>query len=228
MFRTLVFLTATAVTATLATLPTTATAATAASAAFAGPRTAAVYDVRGGDMFTTAGSGGRCTIGFSVTGGYVTSGKCAPVGESTIGYNGVAQGTVAASSYPGLTSAWVRTNADWRPRGLVNRYDGTSAAVHGSTPAPVGAAACMSGPVSGWRCGTITGRNLTVSFPEGAITGLIGTNICASAGEVGAPLIANDQAQGILVGSSGSGTCTSFFIPVAQILSAYGLTLATE
>lgn len=216
MIRSLVFL---AIAASVTALPATASAT---------PKTAVVYDVRGGDTFTTAGSGGRCTIGFSVTSGYITSGKCASAGQSTVGYNGVAQGTVQASSYPGLTSAWVRTNASWRPRGLVNRYDGTSVAVHGSTPAPVGAAACMSGPVGGWRCGTITGRNLTVSFPEGAITGLIRTNICAFPGELGSPLIANGQAQGILIGSSGSGTCSSFFVPVAQILSSYGLTLVTE
>lgn len=200
-----------------------------APAVAAASSVSAVYDVRGGDAFTNAATGGRCAVGFSVTGGYVTSGKCGSGGQSVVGYNGVAQGVFRASSFPGGASAWVRTNAGWRPRGLVNRYDGGFAVVHGATPAPVGSAACMSGPVSGWRCGTITALNVTVQFPEGAITGLIRTNICAVAGDLGAPLIVKDQAQGILIGSSGSGSgCSSYFVPIAKILSAYGLTLVTE
>lgn len=196
----------------------------------ASPATAvAVYDVRGGDAFSVASSGGRCAIGFSVRGGYITSGKCGSVGQTTVGYNGVVQGVIQASSFPGASGAWVRTNTNWRPRGLVNRYDGTNMVVHGATVAPVGSVVCMAGPVGGWRCGIITARNVTVNFPEGILTGLIRTNICAFPGELGAPLIANGQAQGILVGASGSsGNCASYFVPVAKILSSYGLTLVTE
>ncbi|WP_329519216.1 S1 family peptidase [Spirillospora sp. NBC_01491] len=187
---------------------------------------AATYDVRGGDAFTTASSSGRCTVGFSVGGGYITSGECAGAGETVIGDNGVVQGTVQGTTFPGHGGAWVRTNSSWQPRGLVDRQDGTSVTVSGSQPAPVGSAACMSGAVSGWQCGVIQARDVTVNFPEGVLNGLIRTDICAAPGDRGAPLIADGQAQGILIATSGG--CTSFFLPVDEVLAPYGLTLVTE
>ncbi|GAA2581284.1 S1 family peptidase [Actinomadura fulvescens] len=187
----------------------------------------AVHDVRGGDLFTTAPVAGRCTVGFSVRGGYVTSGKCGRAGATAIGYNGVAQGTVQASTFPGNAGGWVRTSTAWRPRGLVNRHDGTFMTVRGAQAAPVGAAVCMSGAASGWKCGVIQAVNVTVSFPDGVLTGLIRTSICAQPGDLGAPLIANGQAQGILVGTGGGG-CPSYFVPISKVLSVYGLTLVTE
>ncbi|WP_433334650.1 S1 family peptidase [Spirillospora sp. CA-294931] len=187
----------------------------------------AVYDVRGGDSFTTAPASGRCTVGFSVQGGYVTTGKCGSPGATVIGYNGVAQGTMQPSTLPGGAGGWVKTNTSWRPRGLVNRHDGTFVAVRGSQAAPVGSAACMAGATSGWKCGTIQARNVTVNFPEGTLTGLIRASVCAAPGDLGAPLVANGQAQGVLVGSGGGG-CPSYFYPVDKLLSVYGLTLVTE
>lgn len=198
-------------------------AASPATAAPA-PGAAQAYDVRGGDVYFTAGS--RCTAGFAVTGGYVTASRCGGAGTATTGGNQVPQGTVAASSYPGPGTGWVRVNSGWTPRGEVRTGSGT-VPVRGAQPAPVGAAACHHGATSGWHCGTITARNQTVQFPEGALTGLIRTNICAEPGDLGAPLIAGGQAQGILIG--GSGNCssggTSFYVPIATVLQTYGLTL---
>ncbi|KAB2346997.1 S1 family peptidase [Actinomadura rudentiformis] len=188
---------------------------------------AAVYDVRGGDSFTTSPVSGRCTVGFSVRGGYITTGRCGTPGATAVGHNGVAQGTVQGSTFPGGGGGWVRTNTSWRPRGLVNRHDGTFVTVRGGQAAPVGSAVCMAGAASGWRCGVIQARNITVNFPEGVLTGLIRTSICAAPGDLGAPLIANGQAQGILVGTGGGG-CPSYFQPVNNVLAAYGLTLVTE
>jgi streptogrisin C len=172
---------------------------TLAVAALLAVAPAQTYDVRGGDVFTSAGY--RCTIGFSVNGGYVTTDQCGASGATTTGYNGVAQGVFAAMPFPGDGSAYVRTNASWVPRGVVNRYDGATVAVTGSTPAPVGATACRSGGATGWRCGTIQARNVTVAFPDRTLYGLIRTNICAEPGDSGGPLISGSQAQGIYVGA---------------------------
>ncbi|WP_067833460.1 S1 family peptidase [Actinomadura kijaniata] len=199
----------------------------ALSAAPASAAAAVTYDVRGGDAFSATPYSGRCTIGFSVQGGYITSGQCARAGQSVIGYNGVAQGTVQGTTFPLNAVAWVKTNSSWRPRGLVNRHDGTFVAVRGAQAAPVGSAACMSGAVSRWRCGTILARNVTINFPEGILYGVIRTNICAGPGDLGAPLVANGQAQGTLVAAS-SGGCASYFLPVSEALAAYGLVLLTE
>lgn len=100
------------------------------------------------------------------------------------------------------------------------------------TRAPVGASVCMSGPVDGYRCGTVQAINQTVCFPQGCVIGLTRTNVCPQPGESGAPFIWNSGgrviAQGVLVG--GSGSCpggTSWFKPIWPILAAHGLVLFT-
>lgn len=212
----------------LRSLLTLAGVLTAATVTVSPPASAAViYDVRGGDAFTVQPATGRCTIGFSVSGGYVTSAQCGRAGMTVYGHNGVAQGVFQGASFPGRGLAWVRTNANWRPRGLVNRHDGTFVTVRGAQPAPVGTAVCMSGAASRWRCGVLQARNLTITFPEGSITGAVRATICAGPGDLGAPLVADGQAQGVLIAASTGGTCASYFLPIAETLAVYGLTLIT-
>jgi streptogrisin C len=201
---------------------------TLAVAALLAVAPAQTYDVRGGDVFTSAGY--RCTIGFSVNGGYVTTDQCGAPTGSTTGYNGVSQGVYEAMPFPGDGSAYVRTNASWIPRGVVNPYGGATVQVRGSTPAPVGATACRSGGATSWHCGIIQARNVTVSFPERTLYGLILTNICAESGDIGGPLISGGQAQGILVARTGDCASggSSYYRPINDVLQKLGLTLVTS
>ncbi|UVS80881.1 S1 family peptidase [Actinokineospora sp. UTMC 2448] len=109
------------------------------------------------------------------------------------------------------------------------RGPGGTITVRGVRQAPVGAAVCASGPTTGWRCGTIQAKNVTITFPGGTLYGLTRTSICSEPGDHGRPVMAGDQAQGITVG--GSGNCTSggttYFMPLPPTLSAYDLTLHT-
>ncbi|MFC6091903.1 S1 family peptidase [Saccharothrix lopnurensis] len=187
-----------------------------------------LYDTRGGDAYYIGS--GRCSVGFAVTGGFVTAGHCGRSGSATTGFNRVAQGTFAGSSFPGNDYAWVRTNSNWTSRPWVNRYNGSNVTVTGSTVAAVGAAICRSGSTTGWRCGTVQARNSTVNYPQGTVSGLTRTNACAEPGDSGGSWVAGSgysQAQGVT--SGGSGNCssggTTYFQPVAEILSAYGLSL---
>jgi streptogrisin C len=82
----------------------------------------------------------RCSIGFSVVGGFVTTGHSGTPGAATTGYNGAAQGTFQATSFPGDDMAWVATNASWTPQPWVNQYNGYAAVVGDSTAAPPGSA----------------------------------------------------------------------------------------
>jgi streptogrisin C len=190
------------------------------------PRT--LYDVRGGDAFYIGG--GRCSIGFSVNGGYVTAGHCGTAGQATSGYNQVAQGTFQASSFPGNDYSWVAVNANWTPQPWVNNYSGGNVTVAGSTEAAVGAAICRSGSTTGWHCGTIQAKNQTVNYAQGTVYGLTQTNVCAEPGDSGGSWLSGQQAQGVT--SGGSGNCTSggttFFQPVNEILTAYSRTLVTS
>jgi streptogrisin C len=182
-----------------------------------------LYDLRGGDAYYPGNT--RCSIGFSVTGGFVTAGHCGGVGTTTAGVNGVAQGTVAGSTFPGVDYGWVAVNANWTPTPQVNASGGTP--VEGSQEAAVGASVCRSGSTTGTRCGTIQAKNATVNYVEGTVRGLTRTNACAEGGDSGGSWLSGLQAQGVT--SGGSGNCTNggttYFQPLLPILAAYGLTL---
>jgi streptogrisin C len=191
-----------------------------------------LYDIRGGDAFYIDNTY-RCSIGFAVTKGstrgFVDAGHCGSPGSTTTGYNNVAQGTFQASSFPGNDYSWVAVNANWTPRGVVNTYSGTTR-VAGSTEAVEGSSICRSGSTTGWHCGTVQQRGATVRYSQGTVSGLTRTNVCAEPGDSGGSFISGTQAQGVT--SGGSGNCTSggttYFQPVNEILSAYGLTLTTS
>ncbi|GID25850.1 S1 family peptidase [Paractinoplanes brasiliensis] len=192
-----------------------------------------LFDVRGADPYFIAVDGGtaRCSIGFSVEEGFVTAGHCGAVGTTTTGFNQEAQGTVRASTFPGNADmGFVEVNGDWDPRPVVNDFEGNELPVAGNAEAPVGAAVCRSGSTTGTFCGTILAKNQTVVYPEGAVTGLTRTDVCAEGGDSGGPWLSGDQAQGMT--SGGSGDCTvggeTFFQPLNEILAAEDLTLVTS
>ncbi|GII63625.1 hypothetical protein Skr01_37100 [Sphaerisporangium krabiense] len=183
--------------------------------------------IRVGDSF---GVNGRCPVGATVQGGFVTSGACGAQGEILRGPNGTIVGTIRGSTYPDPSSAWVAVTPAWEPLGVVRGFGG-DIPVHGSTPAPVGSSVCGSTGTTGWQCGTVMNRNATVTYPQGTVSGLIMTSVCAEPGSrPGSFLISADHLQGILLG--GTGNCTtggrSYYVPINKILQTYGLTLLTS
>ncbi|MGK5678250.1 ricin-type beta-trefoil lectin domain protein [Actinoplanes sp. URMC 104] len=187
-----------------------------------------MYDIRGGDQYVINGNT-LCSVGFAVAGGFVSAGHCGGTGSPTLGYNNVAQGTFAGSSFPGNDYAWVRTNADWTPQPWVNNYAGGNVTVAGSQDAAIGSSICRSGRTTGWRCGTLLGRDETIVYAQGSVSGLSRSNACAEPGDSGGSWISGNQAQGVT--SGGTGNCSSggtmWFQPVNEILSVYGLSLTT-
>jgi streptogrisin C len=191
------------------------------------PRT--MYDIRGGDQYVINGNT-LCSIGFAVAGGFVSAGHCGGAGSPTLGYNNVSQGTFAGSSFPGNDYSWIRTNSNWTPQPWVNNYSGGNVLVAGSADAAIGSSICRSGRTSGWHCGTLLGRDETVVYAQGAVSGLSRSDACAEPGDSGGSWISGNQAQGVT--SGGTGNCTSggtmWFQPVNEILGAYGLSLTTS
>ncbi|WP_248963518.1 S1 family peptidase [Sphaerisporangium perillae] len=189
------------------------------------------YDVRGGDAYYINNSA-RCSIGFSVrrgsTPGFVSAGHCGRAGSTTTGYNSVSQGTFQGSVFPGSDYSWIAVNSSWTPRGWVKGSSG-NVTVSGSTVAGVGSSICRSGSTTGWHCGTVLQRNTSVTYSQGTVYEVTRTNVCAEPGDSGGSYISGSQAQGVT--SGGSGNCssggTTFFQPVNEILSVYGLTLVT-
>ncbi|RSN01224.1 serine protease [Nonomuraea sp. WAC 01424] len=188
------------------------------------PRTYA--DIIGGDPFYVGST--RCTIGFSVTKGsvpgFVTAGHCGRTGDLVKSPSGTFQG----SSFPGNDYAWVATPG-YTAQPYVRGAGGSLVTVRGSVQAPIGSSVCRSGPTTGWHCGTIQQHNATITYAQGTVYGLTRTNVCGEPGDSGGPFISGGQAQGVT--SGGSGNCssggTTYYQPVNEILSAYGLTLRT-
>lgn len=186
-----------------------------------------LYDTRGGDEFILGGAV-LCSVGFAVHGGFVTAGHCGGPGTPTAGSNWVAQGTVIGSTFPVHDYAWVQTNGSWNTLPWV-KAGGGAVPVAGSAVASVGSSVCRSGRTTGWQCGVIEARDVTIHYAAGLVYGATRTSACAEGGDSGGSFISGDQAQGVT--SGGSGNCsvggTTFFQPVNPILSAYGLGLKT-
>lgn len=183
--------------------------------------------VRGGDAYLI-NRAGRCSVGFSVTTGFVTAGHCGTAGNTATTSGGVTIGTFSGSSFPGNDYAFVRGASGNTFQGRINNYAGSTLPVSGSTAAAVGSSVCRSGSTTGVFCGAIRALSATVNYAEGRVTGLTQTSVCAEPGDSGGSFYSGAQAQGVT--SGGSGNCNSggvtYFQPVNEILSAYGLTLA--
>ena len=76
----------------------------------------------------------------------------------------------------------------------------------------------------------MTALNATVNYPEGTVTGLIQTSVCAEPGDSGGPLFAQGLALGVT--SGGNGDCAAggvtFFQPVTEAMRALGVSLVGD
>ena len=198
-------------------------------------RTPAVHTqaLYGGQAILRGGS--RCSAGFNTRSGsgnrYVlTAGHCTNLGGTWTTSSGQTIGPVAASSFPGNDYGAIRISNPTAldPRGGV-LYFGAFRDITGASRVPVGSSACKTGSTTGTTCGTVQAYNVTVNYAEGIVFGLTRTNICTQPGDSGGAMFAGSQAQGVTSGGSGNCTVggTTFFQPVNEILSVYGLSLTT-
>ncbi|WP_435601609.1 S1 family peptidase [Streptomyces sp. C10-9-1] len=193
----------------------------------AAPRPFAAGTV-GGDPYYTGNV--RCSIGFSVHGGFVTAGHCGSPGAAVRGWDGSHIGTFQGSSFPGNDYAWVSVGSGWWTVPVVLGW-GTvpDQLVRGSAEAPVGASVCRSGSTTRWHCGRVLARKETVNYSQGAVHQMTRTSVCAEPGDSGGSFISGDQAQGVT--SGGWGNCRTggetWHQPVGEILARYGLRLHT-
>ncbi|MET8827248.1 S1 family peptidase [Streptomyces sp. NPDC004610] len=187
----------------------------------------------GGDAIF--GGGSRCSAGFNVTAGdgapaFLTAGHCGVAVEQWSDAQGGAPiGTVDQAVFPGAGDfALVRYDdpATVAPS-EVNLGDQT-VPISAAAEATVGQQVFRMGSTTGLSDGQVLGLDATVNYPEGTVTGLIQTDVCAEPGDSGGSLFTQD---GLALGltSGGSGDCTiggeTFFQPVTTALAAVGATL---
>ncbi|MER6182945.1 S1 family peptidase [Streptomyces sp. NPDC001652] len=193
----------------------------------AAPQTLAAGTV-GGDPYYTGNV--RCSIGFSVHGGFITAGHCGQPSSAVYGWDRSYIGNFQGSSFPENDYAWVNVGSGWWTVPVVLGWGTVSdQLVRGSNVAPVGSSICRSGSTTHWHCGRVLAMNETVNYSQGAVRQMTKTSVCAEPGDSGGSFISGDQAQGVT--SGGWGNCGSggetWFQPVNEILNRYGLTLHT-
>lgn len=185
--------------------------------------------IKGGDAIYA--SSWRCSLGFNVRSGstyyFVTAGHCTDGAGTWYSNSGrtTVLGPTTGSSFPTNDYGIVRySNTSIAKDGTAGSVDITSAA----TPS-VGTNVIRTGSTTGTRTGRVTALNATVNYGGGDIVyGMIQTTVCAEPGDSGGPLYgSNGVAYGLT--SGGSGNCTSggttFFQPVTEALSAYGVSV---
>jgi streptogrisin D len=181
--------------------------------------------IRGGNAIF--GAGFRCSLGFNVRSGdrffFLTAGHCESNTFSDGGGNTIGSGLDA--SFPGNDYAIAEYEDGVSHPGAVTLFNGSNQDITRSANAFVGERVTRSGSTSGVHSGTVLAVNATVTYPEGRVTGLIRTNVCAEGGDSGGPLFDGSTALGLT--SGGSGNCSRggiiFFQPVTEALNVYGV-----
>ncbi|QKV96666.1 S1 family peptidase [Streptomyces sp. NA02950] len=191
----------------------------------------------GGDAIF--GGGARCSLGFNVTTdsgapGFITAGHCGVAAkEWSDSQNGAPIGTVKEATFPGDGDFALVTYDDAKTEApsTVNTGDGETVNIAKAADATVGQQVSRMGSTTGLNDGSVTGLDATVNYPEGTVSGLIQTDVCAEPGDSGGPLFSQDGSA-IGLTSGGSGDCTSggetFFQPVTTALSAVGAKIGDD
>ena len=179
-------------------------------------------------------NGSRCSAGFNVTNGQtgfiLTAGHCGPPGtpwfQDTTGKTSI--GTTVQTNFPGNDFSLVRyDNTKLSRNSVLDVGRSQQVKITNAADPTVGQEVFRSGATSGLRSGKVTGLNATVNYPEGSVSGLIQTTVCAEPGDSGGPLFVGNTALGVT--SGGSGDCTkggvTFFQPVTKAMTALGVTI---
>ncbi|MFD7877454.1 S1 family peptidase [Streptomyces sp. NPDC059766] len=190
--------------------------------------------VSGGDAIF--GGGARCSLGFNVTASdgspaFLTAGHCGVAAEQwSDAQNGQPIATVDQAVFPGDGdfSLVKYDDATTQAPSDVNIGGGQTVQILQAAEATVGAQVFRMGSTTGLHDGQVLGLDATVNYPEGTVTGLIQTDVCAEPGDSGGSLFTRDGGA-VGLTSGGSGDCTAggetFFQPVTTALTATGATL---
>jgi streptogrisin D len=187
--------------------------------------------ISGGDAIY--GGQYRCSLGFNVRSGttyyFLTAGHCGNIASTWYSNSShtTLLGSTAGSSFPGNDYAIVRYTGSVSHPGNVDLYNGSTQDITSAANAFVGESVRRSGSTTHVHSGTVQALNVTVTYPQGRVGGLIRTNVCAEGGDSGGSLFDGTKAIGLT--SGGSGNCssggTTFFQPVTEPLGVYGVSV---
>ncbi|MFF8643996.1 S1 family peptidase [Streptomyces sp. NPDC015345] len=216
-----------------------------------GERLAPQAAIAPGSKMTINDTSGWCSVGYGARDRsgkqyLVTAGHCV-ADLPTLRYGGVAFAKGTATRFAVGTRSVDMGVASINSGHSITTRVGTwgqasDVAVSGSRRAASGATICKSGATTGWTCGAIGSYNVSVTYvdqnggPDTVVTGLATSSVCTEGGDSGGAYISGNQAQGMTSGGPIRQECTggvnsrgsSYFQPLDDALSYYGLTLNTN
>lgn len=165
------------------------------------------------------GGGSRCSAGFNTNKDgqlYVLdAGHCT---KAVASWN---IGPSAGASFPTNDYGLIRNDTGSGP-GAVTLWNGSTQAITSAANATVGQEVCKSGSTTNLTCGSVTATDVTVNYAEGPVYQAVETSAEVGPGDSGGCLFAGSTGIGI---TSGMGGGSSYFQPVVEALSAYGVSL---
>ncbi|MCI0384813.1 S1 family peptidase [Streptomyces sp. CNQ085] len=173
--------------------------------------------------------GARCSLGFNVVRNgmpyFLTAGHCARLFDRwSVTRSGRGIGVTVASEFPGDDHALVRYTTRTDHPSRVNLYDGTSRAITRAADPLVGQRVWRSGSTTEVHDGEVTAVDVSVTYPQGRVDGLIQTDVCAEPGDSGGPLFSGTTGHGLT--SGGRGDCSrggeTFYQPLTEALRDHG------
>ena len=168
--------------------------------------TADDFGLRGG-LQVDKNTGYVCSLGFNArttkgTRIFLTAGHCT-AGKPSFSRNGYVLGNTRTSSFPGNDFGSVGVIEGWDQQGYVEGWGAGNVSVKGIANATVGSTLCKSGKSTGWTCGRIVARNVTVNYGSNRIVkGLFQHTACVEAGDSGGANMTGNYAQGITSGAA--------------------------
>ncbi|NYI04773.1 S1 family peptidase [Allostreptomyces psammosilenae] len=177
----------------------------------------------------------RCSLGFNVSDGttyyFLTAGHCGDPGSTwAASPTGTPFATMEESSFPGDDYAVARYTSGETPPSAVRLDGGAEQPITSAADPVVGQTVSRSGSTTGVEEGVVTALNATVNYPEGRVSGLIQTTVCAEPGDSGGPLFSESVAHGLTSGGTGNCTTggTTFYQPVTEPMELFDLDVYTD
>ena len=168
--------------------------------------TADDFSLRGG-VQVTKNTGYVCSLGFNAKTRkgnriFLTAGHCTS-GKPSFSRNGYVLGNTSTSSFPGHDFGSVGVIEGWDQQGYVEGWGNGNVAVKGIADSTVGSTLCKSGKSTGWTCGRIVARNVTVNYGNNRVVrGLFQHSACVEQGDSGGASMTGNYAQGITSGAA--------------------------
>ncbi|ANN17300.1 trypsin [Amycolatopsis orientalis] len=165
------------------------------------------------------GGGTRCSVGFNTNRGgqnYILD-----AGHCTRAVSQWNVGPSQGASFPNNDYGLIRNTSGSGP-GAVTLWNGSTQRIASAGTATVGQRISKSGSTTHLTSGSVQRLNVTVNYAEGSVYQLIQTSALVNPGDSGGCLFSGSVGLGI---TSGKGSGTSYFQPVGEAMSAYGVTL---